>query len=119
MKRLLFISSLVTLSVLSVAEASNKDSVANTYKTDSLRNAKFFAEAGYPLIKNSKWSGVIPIEGVTEKPDPAIKYKLLVELTEWPKDSGSVKEINTGLAEVGRLINLHLHAGGPKENLQK
>jgi intracellular sulfur oxidation DsrE/DsrF family protein len=118
MKQLLLLPTLLTLSVQSIAQPAKKDSLINAHKNDSVRMAKFFDEANYPLIKNSKWSGVIPIEGISEKPDPTMKYKLLVELREWPKDSVSVKEINPGLAESGRLINLHIAAGVPKENLE-
>jgi hypothetical protein len=54
----------------------------------------------------------------SEKPDPAIKYKLLFNMTIWPKDSASRRKLNEGFAEIGRIINLHVAAGVPKENLE-
>ncbi len=54
---------------------------------DSLRRAVLWANAACPFIRNSKMSGVFPVTGIIEKPDPAIRYKLLMNLTEWEKDS--------------------------------
>lgn len=91
------------------------DSVA--YK-DSIRIDKLFSTASYPLIKNSKWSGVLPVEGITEQPDASIKYKLLVEITGFKGDSAASYNVADELAEVGRIINLHIAAGIPKERLE-
>jgi intracellular sulfur oxidation DsrE/DsrF family protein len=99
------------------AQPANKDTAKNVVHTDSARLQKFFAMATYPLIKNSKMSGVIPVKEVQEMPDPSMQFKLLIEMTLWSKDSSARKEINAGLAEVGRLINLHVAAGVPKENI--
>ena len=79
--------------------------------------AAFFARAYYPLIKGSKWSGVMPVEGITEVPDPKMRYKLLLEDVFPVRDSVSAKDINGGLAEVGRIINLHIASGIPKNKL--
>jgi intracellular sulfur oxidation DsrE/DsrF family protein len=95
---------------------NSQDSIAKA-KKDSLRMASFFAKAYYPLIKGSKWSGVMPVEGITEIPDPRIRYKLLMEDIFPVKDSVSAKEVNGGLAEVGRIINLHIASGIPKNKL--
>jgi len=88
-------------------------------KRDSLRLAKYKARGIYPLIKASKFSGVLPMDGITEMPDKTMKCKLLFSLTtgfiEGAKDKE--KELNRGLAEIGRIINLHVAAGVPKENL--
>jgi intracellular sulfur oxidation DsrE/DsrF family protein len=49
-----------------------------------------------------------------------MKYKLLMELTAFaPKgqDSTAKKEINGGLGEVARKINLHVANGIPKKNI--
>ena len=103
----------------SYAQASNDnttDSLAMA-KKDSLKIAALFAKAYYPLIKDSKWSGVLPVEGITEKPDPTITYKLLMEDIFPIKDSLSAKEINGGMAEIGRIINLHVASGIPKNKL--
>jgi len=118
MKNVSFILLFLALSFLTVAQSSKKDSVAESPKKDSSRIGKLFAAATYPLIKNSKWSGVLPVNDIEDKPDPAMIYKLLVEVTSWSDDSASKKEINSGLAEAGRLINLHIAAGIPKQNIQ-
>lgn len=39
-------------------------------------------------------------------------------MTIWPKDSASRRKLNEGFAEIGRIINLHVAAGVPKENLE-
>jgi hypothetical protein len=93
-----------------------RDSVEKKVK-DSLRWAKLKAEYTYPLIKNSEWSMVIPVNNIQEKPDPAMRYKLLFNMTVWSKDTASIRQINGGLAEIGRIINLHVASGIPKENL--
>ena len=71
----------------------------------------------YPLIKDSKWSGVIPLDNIAEKPDPTMKYKLLFDLTYNNPDSAA-KDLNGGLAEIGRIINLHVAAGVPVKNIE-
>jgi intracellular sulfur oxidation DsrE/DsrF family protein len=98
------------------ANAQTKDSLTNAQK-DSIRIDALFSKAYYPLIKSSKWSGVIPVSNVTEKPDPSMQYKLLMEEVIPIKDSAAAKEISEGLAEVGRIINLHIASGIPKNKL--
>ncbi len=74
----------------------------------------------YPAIKSSERSAVFPVTNVEELPDPKMKYKLLIELVDFgPKDPDSTikKNINQGLSEVGRFINLHVADGIPKEKL--
>ena len=78
----------------------------------------FLAQATYPLIKSSKFSGVIPVSNPVENLDPKLQYKLLLEVTSGIKDSADAKNINMGLAEAGRVINLHIAAGVPAKNLQ-
>jgi intracellular sulfur oxidation DsrE/DsrF family protein len=92
------------------------DSLSKAIK-DSLKMADLFSRATYPLIKTSKWSVVIPVENPTEIPDPKITYKLLLEEVVPVKDSAAAKEMNRGLAEVGRIINLHIASGIPKNKL--
>lgn len=96
--------------------ASSNDSLEKA-KKDSMRMAMFFSKATYPLIKSSKWAGVLPVENVTEVPDPKIRYKLLMEDVFPVKDSAAAKDVNGGLAEVGRIINLHIASGIPKNKL--
>lgn len=83
---------------------------------DSLRMEKLLAIAEYPYIKGSKWSGVIPVADPTEIPDPKKDYKLLFELTAKNSDS-LAKEINSGLDEVARVMNLHVASGIPANKI--
>lgn len=74
----------------------------------------------YPVIKGADWSAVYPVNNVEELPDPKMKYKLLIELVDFaPKDPDSTikKNVNLGLVEVGRIINLHVANGIPTEKL--
>lgn len=82
--------------------------------SDSVRFAALEKKLVYPLIKQGKWSGVFPVEHVTEIPDPNTRYKLLFELT---YNDSLVKDINGGLVEIGRIINLHVASGIPKNHL--
>lgn len=95
-------------------------------RADSVKTNKEFKEmekwekikavAIYPALKGSENSGVIPVKDVTEIPDPNIEYKLLFELTSNNPDS-IAKEINGGLAEVARVINLHVASGVPVKKI--
>ncbi|MDQ6814030.1 MAG: DsrE family protein [Bacteroidota bacterium] len=126
MKKLLSVL-LTTLLVpaLVYSQSANKD---NGTAADSLSKAKaaafrdsiekaFLSKATYPLIKSSKWSGVIPVNNIDEKPDLQQQYKLLMEVTTGMKDSAGAKDINDAIAEVGRLVNIHIAAGIPKEKM--
>ncbi|MEP6710846.1 MAG: DsrE family protein [Ferruginibacter sp.] len=73
---------------------------------------KISAEALYPVIKAGDYSGVVPVKDPTEIPDPKIDYKLLFELTSKNPDSVAA-ELNYGLVEVARIINLHAASGIP------
>ena len=77
---------------------------------------KLKAEAIYPVINAGEFSGVIPVKDPTEMPDPNMEYKLLFELTDNNPDS-IIKEINSGLVEVARKINLHVASGVPLKKI--
>jgi len=96
---------------------SIRDSIVKKVK-DSLFWADLKNKAIYPVIKNSEFSGVFPVMNVTEKADSTMKYKLLFNMTLWPKDSIGRRKLNEGLAEIGRIINLHVASGVPRENLE-
>ncbi len=83
---------------------------------DSLKMARLMAIAQYPYVKGSKWSGVIPVADPTEVPDPNKDYKLLFELEEKNPDS-LAKDINSGLDEVARVLNLHVASGIPAKRI--
>ncbi|HKC36214.1 MAG TPA: DsrE family protein [Chitinophagaceae bacterium] len=74
----------------------------------------------FPAIKGYKWAGVAPVQNVDELADPNMKYKLLMELTGFAakgQEATAKNEINGGLGEVGRKVNLHVAAGVPKKNI--
>jgi len=98
-------------------EQAVKDSLARVEMIeDSLRLEKLFTLARYPLIKGSKWSGVLPVVDPTEVPDNTHEYKLLFELIGKNPDSLS-GEINFSLDEVARILNMHVASGIPKDNI--
>ncbi len=70
----------------------------------------------YPVIKGPENAGVIPVKDPTEIPDPNIEYKLLFELVMNNPDS-LAKEMNSGLVEVARVINLHVASGVPLKKI--
>lgn len=98
-----------------IAGAQPKDSLQA--RRDSIRMAQMLEIAQYPLIKSSKWSGVVPVADPTEIPDPNQQYKLLFDLNSDIKDVAAAKEIHGGLAEIGRVINLHVASGIPAKNI--
>lgn len=132
------------ISLLLIACMAFLFAVAQTTHTDSLRNAKRdstlralihadsmkiekeYAEkekwdklldrALYPLIKEAKMGGVMPVKDPTEIPDPSIDYKLLFELTFDNPDS-TKGEVDGGLSEVARVINLHVASGIPAKKI--
>ena len=125
MKKVLFIAlATILVSALSHAQSSNKETKAadslSKIKSKAFRDSLekvFLSKATYPLIKSSKWSGVIPVTNANEKPDINQQYKLLMEVTTGMKDSAGAKDINEAIAEVGRLINIHVADGIPKKNI--
>lgn len=70
----------------------------------------------YPLLKGGEFSGIIPVKNPDEIPDPNMDYKLLFELTSNNKDSFA-KDINNGLTEITRVLNLHIASGIPQKRL--
>ena len=105
----------------------HKDSAYHaTMHADSVKIDKEFTEKEkweklkavtiFPVIKGGEFSGVIPVKDPTEIPDPNIEYKLLFELTDNNPDS-LAKDINSGLTEVARKINLHVASGVPLKKI--
>jgi intracellular sulfur oxidation DsrE/DsrF family protein len=66
-----------------------------------------------PVIKS--YGQVFQIPTADNKPDPSIKYKILVELTE---NASKPDSLNEYLEALATLINLHAAEGVPKENIQ-
>jgi intracellular sulfur oxidation DsrE/DsrF family protein len=91
------------------SQNNSKDSL-NKAKQDSIKMALFESKLVYPLLKAGVFSGVFPVEHVTETPNPDLTYKLLFELTLQNKESAA-KEINHGITEICRILNLHVASG--------
>ncbi len=66
----------------------------------------------YPIVKD--FGGVYVIEDATERPDPSLEYKILVDLISPSEDP---KEISRFVENVARLMNLHGLAGVPKDRI--
>ncbi len=77
---------------------------------------KIKAIAIFPVLNAGENSGVIPVKDPTEIPDSNQQYKLLFEVTFNNPDSVA-KEINFSLAEVARVINLHVASGIPLKKI--
>ena len=102
------------------------DSISmTTAKTDSIMEekakkrqemmAKIEATVTFPVLEAGTFSGVIPVEDVTEIPDPNLEYKLLFELVNFDSDTPS--KLDASIVEVARIINLHVASGIPLENI--
>ena len=65
-----------------------------------------------PVIKS--YGPVYQIPNAAHKPDPAINYKIIVELTE---NAAKPDSLNEWLEAIATLINLHAAEGVPKENI--
>ena len=66
-----------------------------------------------PIIKS--YGTVFEIPKADHKPDPSIKYKILVELTE---NASKPDTLNEYLEALATLINLHAAEGVSKENIK-
>lgn len=96
---------------------SHKDSVkTNKEFAEMIKWEKMKAVEIFPVINATEMSGVVPVKNQEEIPDPKMQYKLLFELTSNNPDS-TIKEVNYGLVEVARVINLHVASGIPLKNI--
>ncbi|MCS5488826.1 DsrE family protein [Algoriphagus limi] len=66
----------------------------------------------YPIVKG--FGGIYEVPDATERPDPTLEYKILVDLISGADDP---KVINRYVDNVARLMNLHGLAGVPKDRL--
>lgn len=113
-------------SIINARRMSRDSTLRAMFSADSLKVAKEFsqkvkddsleAKLIFPVIKGGTESGIIPVKDITEIPDPNIDYKILFELVGNNPDS-TIKEINYGLNEVARQINLHVASGIPVKRL--
>jgi intracellular sulfur oxidation DsrE/DsrF family protein len=72
----------------------------------------FAQTAQFPIVKG--YGGIFEIKDATERPDPNLEYKILVDLTSQAEND---KEISRWVDNVARLMNLHGLAGVPKEKI--
>lgn len=73
----------------------------------------FGQSAQFPFVK--EYGGIYEIPDATERPDPTLTYKLLVDLSTAAEDN---KQISRWVDNVARLMNLHGLAGVPKKKLK-
>jgi intracellular sulfur oxidation DsrE/DsrF family protein len=66
-----------------------------------------------PLIKG--YGAVYEVPFAVEKPNPAFKYKILVDVN---TASEKPEILNEGLEAVAKIVNLHILGGVPEKNLE-
>ncbi|MFM7853112.1 MAG: DsrE family protein [Flammeovirgaceae bacterium] len=66
----------------------------------------------FPAVQ--RYGGIFEIPYAVEKPDPKMKYKIVVEVE---RESEKPDSLSWALNNVARLVNLHVMGGVPKENL--
>ena len=73
----------------------------------------------YPFLKGkTMYSGVLPVENISDPADYAGSYKLLFDFAIGnPEEMKQGKE-NMGIEEIIRILNLHLAAGIPENRLK-
>ncbi|HTH56997.1 MAG TPA: DsrE family protein [Cyclobacteriaceae bacterium] len=86
-----------------------KDTISNT------------ARLMFPAVKNL-WAMVVAVDGIDELPDPTLEYNMVFDFTAIPtvgenKFKMDSTEVNWGLTDIGRIYNLHVAAGIPKEKI--
>lgn len=126
---IVFVSSFSAIAQSGMSDSLRKakdSTLKAAFHQDSLKIEKEFSEkekmekilaiAEYPLMKAGDFSGIVPVKNPDEIPDPNIDYKLLFELTMNNPDSAA-KEINAGLMEIVRVINLHIASGIPLKRI--
>jgi intracellular sulfur oxidation DsrE/DsrF family protein len=67
----------------------------------------------FPIVKG--FGGIFEIADATEKPDPTLEYKIIVDLASASEDN---KAISRWVDNVARLMNLHGLAGVPKDKIK-
>lgn len=67
----------------------------------------------FPIVKG--YGGIFEIPNATERPDPSLEYKIIVDLASGAEDN---KQISRWVDNVARLMNLHGLAGVPKEKIK-
>ncbi|EAZ81451.2 DsrE family protein [Algoriphagus machipongonensis] len=91
----------------------------------SRSDEKFGERTSFLPIIRHPYAAVDNIEHIDVMPDPSLEYNIVIDYTSFVKPEGveghtheiDPKSLNFGLAEIGRLMNLHAGAGIPKENI--
>lgn len=67
----------------------------------------------FPIVKG--FGGIYEIADATERPDPSLEYRIIVDLATAAEDNS---EISRWVDNVARLMNLHGLSGVPKDNVK-
>ena len=113
MKELIF-STLLMLGMLKHAASQNP----TTLQIREERFKKQETKMVYPMFNAGVLSGVFPVENATYKPDPSKEVKLMFDFSQATSPGNQATKLNEGLAEVARVLNLHVAAGTPKEKIK-
>lgn len=71
----------------------------------------------YPFMKGSYLSGILPVESPTDVSDYTGVYKLLFDFAAGNPDDLKNGNINPGIQEIIRIINLHKASGIPETRM--
>ena len=71
----------------------------------------------YPFMKGSYLSGILPVESLTDVSDYTGIYKLLFDFAVGNPDDLKNGNINPGIQEIIRIINLHKASGIPENRM--
>ncbi len=96
--------------ILLVSLASQVNSFAQMTMPDHIKD-----KMTYPVLDFAPWVGVIPILDPVMPYDPALTYKIAIDIYGTFKDSAMVYEPFT---EIARTYNLHIANGVPAEKIK-
>lgn len=89
-----------------------------TTACDTRRDTVIRKSKLYPAIKSDFWSYAEPVKHIDASPDPTMDYNVVFDFTEVTMlddtDKVDSSRMNSGLAEIGRIYNMHVAAGIPK-----
>ncbi|OOG77915.1 DsrE family protein [Algoriphagus sp. A40] len=67
----------------------------------------------FPIVQG--FGGIYEIPDASERPDPSLEYKIIVDLSTGAEDN---KEISRWVDNIARMMNLHGLAGVPKDKIK-
>lgn len=115
-RKLFRLAALMLLVVVNTLTISAQTTQPSPTREERLKKQE--SKMVFPLVKGSFLSGVIPVEDITSKPDPAKQVKLIFDFTQSTSTGKQATKINEGLEEVARILNLHIASGVKKEKLK-